>query len=149
MYPAVLLLYSVRMGISSAAGGQMEAFGAVWIEPSTWIYLITLFYTIPDMGLAYCVSQQITCIFLGIFMAYVYMRTENIWVPVAVHFLNNNLIPVFAGNYTGICSGAGDSLGRSDTGAASEPCDFWLVPFFETIPCRERPINFRVLIEFR
>src|SRR5699024_512339 len=94
LYPAVLLLYSVRMGISSAAGGQMEAFGAVWIEPSTWIYLITLFYTIPDMGLAYCVSQQITCIFLGIFMAYVYMRTENIWVPVAVHFLNNNLIPV-------------------------------------------------------
>ena len=88
------------MGISSAAGGQMEAFGAVWIEPSTWIYLITLFYTIPDMGLAYCVSQQITCIFLGIFMAYVYMRTENIWVPVAVHFLNNNLIPMFAGNYT-------------------------------------------------
>lgn len=82
-------------------------------------------------------------------MAYVYMKTENIWVPVAVHFLNNNLIPVFAGNYTGICSGAGDSLGRSDTGAASEPCDFWLVPFFETIPCRERPINFRVLIEFR
>ena len=147
------VLYSIRMGISSAAGGQMEAFGAVWTDPSTWIYMITLFlnfflvvtaffgeeygwryylqpimqkrfglrggvlllgvvwglwhmpldffyYTTPDMGLAYCVSQQITCIFLGIFMAYVYMRTENIWVPVAVHFLNNNLIPMFAGNYT-------------------------------------------------
>ena len=147
------VLYSVRMGIGSAAAGQLEAFGAVWTDPVTWIYLLTIFlnfflvvtaffgeeygwryylqpvmqkrfgvrggvlllgvvwglwhlpidffyYTTPDMGLAACVSQQITCIFIGIFLAYVYMKTDNIWVPVAVHFLNNNLVPMFAGNYT-------------------------------------------------
>lgn len=147
------VLYSVRMGIASAAEGQTAAFGAIWAESSTWIYLITLllnfflvvtaffgeeygwryylqpimqkrfglrggvvllgivwgvwhmpldffYYTTPDMGLAACVSQQITCIFIGIFLAYAYMKTNNIWVPVAVHYLNNNLIPVFAGNYS-------------------------------------------------
>ena len=44
-------------------------------------------------------------------------------------------------------SGAGDSLGRSDTGTDSEPCDFRMVSIFETIA--EREINFCVLIELR
>lgn len=146
-------LYTVRMGIASAAGGQLDDFGKIWADPITWTYLVSLFinfflaaaaffgeeygwryylqpimqrrfglrggvlllgvvwglwhlpidffyYTTPDMGLIACVSQQITCIFIGIFLAYVYMKTENIWVPVAVHFLNNNLIPMFAGDYS-------------------------------------------------
>ena len=147
------VLYSVKMGIASAAGGQLGAFGKIWADPAAWLYLVSLFinfflvavaffgeeygwryylqpimqrrfglrggvlllgvvwglwhlpvdffyYTTPDMGLIACVSQQITCIFIGIFLAYVYMKTENIWVPVAVHFLNNNLIPMFAGDYS-------------------------------------------------
>ena len=147
------VLYSIRMGISSAVSGQLGAFGAVWADPSTWIYLFSMilnfflvvaaffgeeygwryylqpimqkrfglrggvlllgvvwglwhlpidffYYTTPDMGLAACVSQQITCIFIGIFLAYMYMKTENIWVPVVVHFMNNNLIPMFAGDYS-------------------------------------------------
>ena len=43
------------------------------------------------------VLQQSTCIFLGIFFAYAYMKTENIWVPVILHYLNNNLIPIMTG----------------------------------------------------
>lgn len=45
-------------------------------------------------------SQIVTCITLGIFFAYAYMKTENIWVPVILHFLNNNLVMVFSGDYT-------------------------------------------------
>ena len=41
--------------------------------------------------------QQITCISLGIFFAYAYMKTQNIWVPVCLHYLNNNLIPIISG----------------------------------------------------
>ena len=26
------------------------------------------------------------------------MKTENIWLPVVIHYLNNNLIPVIAGD---------------------------------------------------
>lgn len=147
------MLYSLRIGISCAVSGQIEAFGAIWTEPTTWVYLISIifnfflvvaaffgeeygwryylqpimqkrfglrggvlllgivwglwhlpldffYYTTPDMGVIYSFAQQITCIFTGIFMAYAYMKTENIWVPVAVHFLNNNLIPVFVGDYS-------------------------------------------------
>lgn len=58
------------------------------------------FYTTPDKGLIMSVAQQITCITLGIFFAYAYMKTNNIWVPVILHFLTNNLAPVIAGNYS-------------------------------------------------
>ena len=50
------------------------------------------------MGLISVVAHQITCITLGIFFAYAYMKTGNIWVPTILHFLNNNLIAVLAGN---------------------------------------------------
>ena len=28
------------------------------------------------------------------------MKTGNIWVPVAIHFLNNNLIPILSADYS-------------------------------------------------
>ena len=37
---------------------------------------------------------------LGIFMAYTYMKTQNIWVPIIIHFLNNNMVVVFSGTYS-------------------------------------------------
>ncbi len=55
------------------------------------------FYVTPDKGLIMVVSQIITCVGLGIFFGYAYMKTENIWVPVIMHFLNNNLILVISG----------------------------------------------------
>ncbi|MCI5698938.1 MAG: CPBP family intramembrane metalloprotease [Lachnospiraceae bacterium] len=35
----------------------------------------------------------------GSIFAYAYMKTENIWVPVILHFMNNNLIPIISGEY--------------------------------------------------
>ena len=58
------------------------------------------YYTTPDMGLAALASQFVTCISLGIFMAYTYMKTQNIWVPIIIHFLNNNMVVVFSGTYS-------------------------------------------------
>ena len=58
------------------------------------------FWYYSNTGLAMSAAQQITCITLGIFFAYAYMKTGNIWVPVALHYLNNNLIPIFSGNYS-------------------------------------------------
>ena len=51
-------------------------------------------------GLAALASQFVTCISLGIFMAYTYMKTQNIWVPIIIHFLNNNMVVVFSGTYS-------------------------------------------------
>ena len=59
----------------------------------------TLYYTedsIPQM----IVGQIITCVFIGIFFGYAYLKTNNIWVPVALHYLNNNLIPILTGTFS-------------------------------------------------
>lgn len=72
--------------------------GAAW---GLWhIFLDFFFYTTPDRGLIMTVSQIITCLGLGIFFAWAYMKTENIWVPVILHFLNNNLILLVANDYS-------------------------------------------------
>ena len=71
--------------------------GVVW---GLWHLPIDFFYYSPSAGLTAAVAQQITCIPLGIFFAYAYLKTGNIWVPVVMHFLNNNLVPVFTGTYS-------------------------------------------------
>lgn len=77
--------------------GGVIFLGIIW---GLWHLPVDFFYYSPENGLAAAAAQQITCITLGIFFAYAYMKTNNIWVPVALHYLNNNLIPVFSGNYS-------------------------------------------------
>lgn len=78
--------------------GGVLLLGVVW---GLWhIFLDFFFYTTPDRGLIMTVSQIITCIGLGIFFAWAYLKTNNIWVPVILHFLNNNLILLVANNYS-------------------------------------------------
>ena len=55
---------------------------------------INIFYYSPETWLQSILSQQITCIGMGIFFSYTYLKTNNIWVPVILHYLNNNLIAV-------------------------------------------------------
>ena len=70
--------------------------GVVW---GLWHLPIDFFYYAKGYGLQAALGQQITCITLGIFFAYAYMKTDNIWVPVILHMLNNNLVPVFSQNF--------------------------------------------------
>ncbi len=71
--------------------------GIVW---GLWhIPVDTMFYTedsVPQM----IIGQIITCVFIGIFFGFAYLKTENIWVCVIMHFLNNNLIPILTGTFT-------------------------------------------------
>ena len=78
--------------------GGVILLGCVW---AVWHLPIDFFYyTTPDMGLTALASQFVTCISLGLFMAYTYMKTQNIWVPIIIHFLNNNMAVVFSGTYS-------------------------------------------------
>ena len=77
--------------------GGVLLLGFVW---GIWHLPVDLFYYTQDSQFLMILAQQITCITLGIFFAYAYMKTNNIWVPVVLHFLNNNLVPVISGDYT-------------------------------------------------
>lgn len=69
--------------------------GVVW---GLWHLPLDFFYYVtPDKGVVMTVNQIINCVTLGIFLGYAYMKTENIWVPVMIHFLNNNLVLVVSG----------------------------------------------------
>ena len=68
--------------------------GVCW---GLWHLPLNLFYYSPQTWIRSVFAQQTTCIGLGIFFGLAMMKTKNIWVPVIMHFLNNNLIAVMAG----------------------------------------------------
>lgn len=80
----------------------------IWHLPLNFFY-----YTSPADGLISVVNQIFVCIGIGILLAYVYMKTDNIWAAVMIHFLNNNLAPFFAGDLTAE-SMSGYSIGWFD-----------------------------------
>ena len=55
-----------------------------------------MFYTTTD-GPKIFISQIITCVVMAIFFGYAFMKTNNIWVPVIMHYLNNNIAALLAG----------------------------------------------------
>jgi len=68
--------------------------GVVW---ALWHWNICFMFYSVETGPLMLVSQVITCVTVGIFFGYAYMKTQNIWVPVIMHYLNNNLIAVLSG----------------------------------------------------
>ncbi|MDH6365170.1 membrane protease YdiL (CAAX protease family) [Enterococcus sp. PF1-24] len=63
----------------------------LWHLPLNFFY-----YATPADGLKSLTQQIVTCIVLGIFFAYAYMKTDNIWTVTFLHFANNNLPLIFA-----------------------------------------------------
>lgn len=51
----------------------------------------------------YCVVNHVAyCMSLGVFLGYVYMKTENIWAPILIHLVNNSIVVIFAGGYESV-----------------------------------------------
>ena len=60
--------------------------------------VLYLFFYSPETSLQSIAAQIIVCITLGIFFTYGYeLCGNNIWVPVLLHYLNNNMIIVWNG----------------------------------------------------
>ena len=68
--------------------------GCAW---AVWHVFVDFFYYAPDSGIQMFASQFVTCLAIGIFLAYAYMKTHNIWMATLIHFLNNNLAVLFSG----------------------------------------------------
>lgn len=66
--------------------------GVVW---GLWHLPLNLFYYAPETPLQSIAAQVGSCVCYGVVMAWGYCRTGNLWVPVIMHFLNNNLGIVF------------------------------------------------------
>lgn len=74
--------------------GGVLFLGLVW---GLWHLPINIFYYSPDTWMISVLLQIITCVSFAIFFGYGYLKTENIWVPVVMHYINNNMIAVLTG----------------------------------------------------
>ena len=63
-------------------------FGMLW---GLWHMPLNFFHYAPKTPLISMLAQQIACISLGVFFAFAYMKTGNIWVIVMLHLLYNGL----------------------------------------------------------
>lgn len=68
--------------------------GVFW---GLWHLPLNIFFYSPDTWLPSVFIQIITCISFSIFFGYGYMKTENIWVPVIMHYINNDMAAVIGG----------------------------------------------------
>lgn len=69
--------------------------GVLW---GLWHLPLNLFFYSPQTSLQSLAAQIITCITAGIFFTFAYeVCDRNIWVPVLLHYLNNNMILVWSG----------------------------------------------------
>lgn len=51
----------------------------------------------------YCVINHILfCVFLGIFLGFAYMKTNNLWTPILIHFANNTIGMALTGGKAGV-----------------------------------------------
>lgn len=69
--------------------------GVLW---GFWHLPLNVFYYSPATWVQSLVNQVLLCVCLASFLGYAQHKTRTVWVPVVVHFLNNNLIAVFAGS---------------------------------------------------
>ena len=89
--------------------GGVLLLGVLW---GLWHLPLNFFFYAPDTALQSVASQLITCVTLGIFFAWAYLKTGNIWAPVLLHFFNNNLTVV----YTGTTEISNQTIGWLDVG---------------------------------
>ncbi len=74
--------------------GGVLLLGLVW---AVWHIVVDFLFYADGYGPQAFVTQIVTCVSIAIFFGFAYLKTENIWVPVILHFLNNNLVALFAG----------------------------------------------------
>ena len=74
--------------------GGVLVLGVLW---GLWHLPLNFFFHAQSTPLQNVAGQLITCVTLGIFFAWAYLKTGNIWAPVLLHFFNNNLSVVYTG----------------------------------------------------
>ncbi|MGL5616738.1 MAG: CPBP family intramembrane glutamic endopeptidase [Sarcina sp.] len=90
LQPRLQVLFGKKIGVI--------ILGAIW-----GIWHLPLCFTLysPETPINCIISHVAFCITLGIFLGFVYMKTENIFAPIIIHLINNVLAVVLNnGSYT-------------------------------------------------
>lgn len=66
--------------------------GVLW---GIWHLPLNIFYYSPDTWLLSVVNQIVLCVCYSAFFGFAYMKTKTIWVPVVIHYFNNNAVLLF------------------------------------------------------
>lgn len=74
--------------------GGVLVLGVLW---GLWHLPLNIFYYSPQTWMLSVALQIVTCISLGIFFGYAFMKTGNIWMVSMLHFWNNDLAAVLSG----------------------------------------------------
>ncbi len=86
LQPIMQKKFGLRLGVVLA--------GVIW---GIWhIAADFMFYSITT-GPQLLVTQILTCVSVGIFFGYAFMKTGNIWLIAIMHFINNNFVVIFTG----------------------------------------------------
>lgn len=75
--------------------GGVILLGVIW---GLWHLPINVYYYSPDTWFYSVLIHQITCISFSIFFGYAYGKTGNMWVPIVIHYINNNMAAVLTGS---------------------------------------------------
>lgn len=77
--------------------GGVLILGIVW---GLWhIFLDFFFFAAPGGPIATLLTRFINCVPMSIFLAWAYLKTDNIWVPAILHFMNNSMSILLANEY--------------------------------------------------
>lgn len=91
LQPRLQKLYGKRKGVII-----LGMIWGIWHAP----LCITLYS--PETPFYCIIAHLSTCVFLGIYLGYAYMKTENLWAPMLIHMVNNVIGVIFGGGYTSV-----------------------------------------------
>lgn len=92
----------VRLQILFGKKKGVIILGFIW---GIWHLPLCFMLYSPETPILCVVSHVFYCMLLGIFLGYVYMKTENLWSVIIIHLINNTLaVSANNGRYTQVIS---------------------------------------------